>query len=126
MEFECSTNDVVQYLMTESIDDFECVSMNKAVDDVVHRALDALDQKSGSIFIIVDHRKNQQRIYILSAPPYCSLPELKTNHFISFQYQIEAVKEPEDRLIKSWLHFGDRQTIRFIPEQLMWFIRGSF
>ena len=137
VEYECSIDDVEQYLSTESVAHFECVSMDKAVDDVVqiaatihdpvHRAITALNTESGAMFVVVDRRRrNQQRVYVVAVPTECAFAELRMNHFVGLQYQVEAVKDGEDRRMRSWLHFGDGQSLRFFPEQLVWFIPRLF
>ena len=89
------------------------------------------------VIILVDRRshskkmrKKSQRqfvsIYIFRDSVFIQLAELRRNHLLEIQYEAFQLESDETSIIRSYLHFGNNQCIRFWPEQLVWFIPRLF
>ena len=111
------------------------------VVDIVQRIDDSVkstDIKSSKTIVLVVDRRNSRgsendSYYVLRCDSMADVIDLTTNHFIGLHFDIRRsdigvgdANKYDEKLVKCWLRYGNRQRLRFWPEQLIWFIPRLF
>ena len=110
---------------------------NHTSNDVMDRIIEMEETfernkgSSGNLVILIDRRGCRQNgiasIFIIQDLAQKMWKELITNHFIGIHFSFgNNAQQNENILVRSWLHYGKNQRLRFWPEQLIWFVPRVF
>ena len=132
--------DVEEWIKSEIPNVVYCktfANYNDTSNDVMHRiiemeqALEVTKGSNGALVILVDRRGCRQNgvvsVFILRDLAQEKLMKLTSKHFIGLHFSLDNEdKQNEQILVRSWLHYGENQRLRFWPEQLIWFVPRLF
>ena len=89
------------------------------------------DGNSKMMVILIDRRliskKQCEVFWVFICQNIDEVGELQNDHFISMLFMSQPPSDEADqRVVRTWLHYGYEQRLRFWPEQLIWFIPRLF
>ena len=142
--YQHSIDDIIEYLSGTSVEVIhhsEITAGGRDVLDIfrfVDESIKSTDlQNSKTIVFIIDRRASTETgndsYFVLRCDSMESVGELTTNHFIGLHFKLNVeINDDNDcdrdsnKIVKCWLRYGNRQCLRFWPEQLVWFIPRLF
>ena len=99
----------------------ECYQLMKS------SVFESWDSRTMLIFIDRRHDKGVDSLFIFQSPNIKSFLDIFKNRILGLQFKVvNDCSQRGGTVVRSWLHYGSGQRLRFWPEHLIWFIPRLF